>query len=242
MSHPPPGPPKPPTRRGPALGAIDGVRKDIEAMKKAMQAGEEYNPNGHGAAWTHDFLNKKPWHPMNFRNQAKVWEAEQQHYENERRNDLGRKEFEAEQHYLKTLSMLDPEEKEKYQQRQSVAWLYMKPPGFSEAAQLAEKKQQEECIDGADKNDQEQQQQQPLAAGNEPPQAAKRQRHDQGRGGNYLSKVVGGYRAVVQRTNLQLKGPLGGRSPPRGGEALDAPNQQYVVADCDSDQGEQHGI
>ena len=37
-----------------------------------------YNPQGLGAAWSHNFLNQKPWHPANFRNQAKVFEAEQQ--------------------------------------------------------------------------------------------------------------------------------------------------------------------
>ena len=37
-----------------------------------------YNPQGLGAAWSHNFLNQKPWHPANFRNQAKVYEAEQQ--------------------------------------------------------------------------------------------------------------------------------------------------------------------
>lgn len=35
-------------------------------------------------------------------------------------------EFEAEQAYLKTLSLLSPEEQEKYRQRQSVSFLYMK--------------------------------------------------------------------------------------------------------------------
>jgi CBF1 interacting corepressor len=30
-----------------------------------------------GTAWSHNFLNQKPWHPLNFRNQAKKFEAEQ---------------------------------------------------------------------------------------------------------------------------------------------------------------------
>lgn len=33
----------------------------------------------------HSFLNQKPWHPMNFRNQARVWEAEQAKYEEEKK-------------------------------------------------------------------------------------------------------------------------------------------------------------
>lgn len=97
---------------------------------------------------------------MNFRNQAKVWEVEQQRYEEEKRRadakvwagsrgqgsgaehcdeqtrtespgvlaahmtgaDTIRRhpqaEFEAEQEYLKTLSMLSPQEEERYRQRQ----------------------------------------------------------------------------------------------------------------------------
>jgi N-terminal domain of CBF1 interacting co-repressor CIR len=29
-------------------------------------------------ACSHNFLNQKPWHPLNFRNQARVYEAEQE--------------------------------------------------------------------------------------------------------------------------------------------------------------------
>jgi hypothetical protein len=39
---------KPP---GPALGAIDGVRRDIQ---KAKEAGVAYDPSGVGSAWTHN--------------------------------------------------------------------------------------------------------------------------------------------------------------------------------------------
>ena len=45
-----------PSRRGPAMGAKDGVRRDMQAAK---EAGVAYDPSGVGAAWTHDFLNKK---------------------------------------------------------------------------------------------------------------------------------------------------------------------------------------
>ena len=136
-------PPIRPPRPGPALGAVAGVRQDLQAAKEAaqqlLQSGGDpssFNPNAFGSAWTHGFLNKKPWHPMNFANRAKVWEAEHQHYDDECRKAEALKEFEAEQHYVKTLSLLDPAEQEKYKARQSVAWLYMKPPGFNDAAQL----------------------------------------------------------------------------------------------------------
>ena len=42
-------------------------------------------------------------------------------------------EFQAEQDYMKTLSYLSPEEQKKYKERQSVSWLYQKPPGMDAA-------------------------------------------------------------------------------------------------------------
>lgn len=57
-----------------------GIRADAKAAKVVKETGQNapgYNPQGLGAAWSHNFLNQKPWHPANFRNQAKVYEAEQ---------------------------------------------------------------------------------------------------------------------------------------------------------------------
>ena len=57
-----------------------GIRADAKAAKVVKDTGQNppgYNPQGLGAAWSHNFLNQKPWHPANFRNQAKVYEAEQ---------------------------------------------------------------------------------------------------------------------------------------------------------------------
>ncbi len=39
-------------------------------------------------------------------------------------------EYEAEQEYIKTLSYLSAEEQRKYKQRQSVSFMYQKPPGM----------------------------------------------------------------------------------------------------------------
>ena len=46
-------------------------------------------------------------------------------------------EFEAEQDYLKTLSYLSTEEQQKYKDRQSVSFMYQKPPGMDAALQKA---------------------------------------------------------------------------------------------------------
>ena len=45
-------------------------------------------------------------------------------------------EFQAEQDYMKTLSYLTPEEQAKYKERQSVSFMYQRPPGMQEAAEL----------------------------------------------------------------------------------------------------------
>ena len=42
-------------------------------------------------------------------------------------------EFEAEQEYIKTLSYLSAEEQRKYKDRQSVSFMYQKPPGMDAA-------------------------------------------------------------------------------------------------------------
>ncbi len=46
-------------------------------------------------------------------------------------------EFDAEQEYLKTLSYLTPEDQQKYTERQSVSFMYQKPPGFEAAMSKA---------------------------------------------------------------------------------------------------------
>ena len=227
-------PPQPPSRPAPAFGALQGVRADVKAAKEGA-----YNPQGVGVAWTHDFLNKKPWHPMNFRNRVRVWETEQQHYEEEQRKERGRQEFEAEQEFLKTISMLSAEEQERYRQRQSVSWLYQKPPGY-DAAQAnqkdkTEKKEGEHGELGAlGASAQGQSSVEAPTGSNEGDRRTKRQRQ----GGNYVAKVISGVHAVVQNQRFELKhnGPLG-LSPPRGSVDPMAENQKLVVGDMDSDEG-----
>lgn len=229
-------PPKPPSRPAPAFGALDGVRKDVKSAKEGG-----YDPRGVGVAWTHDFLNKKPWHPMNFRNRVRVWEAEQEHIESEQRKERGRQEFEAEQELLKTISMLSPEEQERYRQRQSVSWLYQKPPGYDAAQAQPKDPAQDQKEEGGSV------QHPATGAGPQPGTslvpsgAAAEGNTKQGRHtkcGNYLAKVVGGVQAVFQSQMFELKNSGLGLSPPRGG-AVDplAENQKLVVGEMDSDEG-----
>ncbi|KIY94354.1 hypothetical protein MNEG_13609 [Monoraphidium neglectum] len=58
----------------PARGAVAGIKEDL---KRAKEGDGKYDPRGAGAGWSHNFLNQKPWHPMNFRNQVRKYDAEQ---------------------------------------------------------------------------------------------------------------------------------------------------------------------
>lgn len=220
--------------KGPALGAMDGIRRDIKA---AAAEGGVYDPRGIGSGWSHNFLNQKPWHPLNFRNQARVFEAEAEHAANEKRKADTKAEFDAEQDYLQTLSMLSAEEQDKYRARQSVSWLYMRPPGYDAALDRAEQAQRDA---GGD----------PSAAQVPPPApaapAAPQQPAQQPRlgqaaaaGGGFVTKMIGAFKAGQDQDRLEIKHAPGGRSPPRGATSLDAPNQQFVIAELASDEEEE---
>ncbi len=46
---------------------------------------------------THNFLNQKPWHPSNFRNRVKTWEAQQKTLADQKEKEKAQAEFDAEQ-------------------------------------------------------------------------------------------------------------------------------------------------
>lgn len=39
-----------------------------------------------GTAWSHAYLNQKPWHPLSYPNQRRKWIAEQTHAQKEQRS------------------------------------------------------------------------------------------------------------------------------------------------------------
>jgi hypothetical protein len=47
--------------------------KEVEIKEKA------------GTAWSHSYLNQKPWHPLSYPNQRRKWIAEQTHAQKEER-------------------------------------------------------------------------------------------------------------------------------------------------------------
>lgn len=45
-----------------------------------------------GVAWSHNYLNQKPWHPMSYPNQRRKWIAEQEHAVRETQKGVAAKE------------------------------------------------------------------------------------------------------------------------------------------------------
>lgn len=45
-----------------------------------------------GVAWSHNYLNQKPWHPMSYPNQRRKWIAEQEHAVREQHREVAAKE------------------------------------------------------------------------------------------------------------------------------------------------------
>lgn len=48
-----------------------------------------------GTAWSHSFLNQKPWHPLSYPNQRRKWIAEQTHAQKQRRAEEVSREVSA---------------------------------------------------------------------------------------------------------------------------------------------------
>lgn len=63
--------------RGPKLSKRFNDNKDGEVDYKTKS----------GTAWSHNFLNQKPWHPLSYPNQRRKWIAEQTHAQRDRRDE-----------------------------------------------------------------------------------------------------------------------------------------------------------
>ncbi|KAK9843316.1 hypothetical protein WJX74_010259 [Apatococcus lobatus] len=212
----------PPTRHdAPARGVMAGIRADA---KKAKEPSDK-NP---GVAWSHNFLNQKPWHPSNFRNQARVFEAEQKTAQAAKSNAIAKAEFEAEQEKLKQLSYLSAAEQKKFADRQSIAFMYMKPPGYDAAQKRTEQAQAKPQEQGAGA----------LAGDQSSNQVGKAEHPAGGRGGSsgrHVANVLEAMAALQQQDRFEIKhvSGLGNRSPPRGGGEGGAANQQILVSSSD---------
>ncbi|XP_057478706.1 uncharacterized zinc finger CCHC domain-containing protein At4g19190 [Actinidia eriantha] len=125
------------------------------------QGGEVDLKTKSGTAWSHNFLNQKPWHPLSYPNQRRKWIAEQTHAQRERRADEVAREFAQEQEFFRQTALVSKKEKEKMEMMKAVSFMYVRPPGYNaESAKAAEvsderKKedqtntQQDPSVDGA---------------------------------------------------------------------------------------------
>ena len=51
------------------------------------KGGEVDNKTKSGTAWSHSYLNQKPWHPLSYPNQRRKWIAEQIQAQHQRRSE-----------------------------------------------------------------------------------------------------------------------------------------------------------
>ncbi|KAG6555574.1 hypothetical protein Mapa_002809 [Marchantia paleacea] len=92
-----------------------------------------------GTAWSHSYLNQKPWHPLSYPNQRRKWIAEQTHAQREQQIADVAREFAQEQEFFRQTAQMTKKEKEKMEQLQAVSFMYIRPPGYNaEAARAAE--------------------------------------------------------------------------------------------------------
>ncbi|XP_031123800.1 uncharacterized zinc finger CCHC domain-containing protein At4g19190 [Ipomoea triloba] len=92
-----------------------------------------------GTAWSHSFLNQKPWHPLSYPNQRRKWIAEQTHSQKERRAEEISREYAQEQDFFRQTALVSKKEKEKLEMMKAVSFMYVRPPGYNpESAKAAE--------------------------------------------------------------------------------------------------------
>ncbi|CAA7395563.1 unnamed protein product [Spirodela intermedia] len=92
-----------------------------------------------GTAWSHSYLNQKPWHPLSYPNQRRKWIAEQSHAQRERHAEEVSQEFAQEQEFFRQTALLSEKEKEKIEMMKAVSFMYLRPPGYNaESAKAAE--------------------------------------------------------------------------------------------------------
>ncbi|KAL9259546.1 putative zinc finger CCHC domain-containing protein [Drosera capensis] len=94
-----------------------------------------------GTAWSHNFLNQKPWHPLSYPNQPRKWITEQTHANRIHHADEVFREYAQEQEFLRQTALISKKEKEKekVEMMQAVSFMYVRPPGYNaESAKAAE--------------------------------------------------------------------------------------------------------
>jgi len=150
---------------------------------------------------------------MNYRNRTKVWQAEQQAYQEAKSVQRAKQEFQAQQEEFNQLALLPGEEGAMMRQKQAVSWMYTKPPGFQDAIVPPGNNNNNNNNNNGGANAAEQQQQ---------------QHGDTSKKGNtntkHVNKVVQGIKASSQLILKNISHPHGGGDPT-------ADNQTFVLPD-----------
>ncbi|KAJ6427872.1 hypothetical protein OIU84_023303 [Salix udensis] len=119
-----------------------GIRlsKRFDDYNKKSGGGDEVDyKNKSGTAWSHSYLNQKPWHPLSYPNQRRKWIAEQTHAQRERRTEEVAREYAQEQEFFRQTALISKKEKEKIEMMKAVSFMYVRPPGYNaESAKAAE--------------------------------------------------------------------------------------------------------
>ncbi|WOH16314.1 hypothetical protein DCAR_0935865 [Daucus carota subsp. sativus] len=125
--------------RGPKLSKRFTDNKDGEVDYKTKS----------GTAWSHNFLNQKPWHPLSYPNQRRKWIAEQTHAQRDRRAEEVAREYAQEQEFFRQTALVSKKEKEKMEMMKAVSFMYIRPPGYdpesAKAAEIAENTKKQEA-------------------------------------------------------------------------------------------------
>ncbi|XP_050366644.1 uncharacterized zinc finger CCHC domain-containing protein At4g19190 [Argentina anserina] len=103
------------------------------------KGGEVDNKTKSGTAWSHSFLNQKPWHPLSYPNQRRKWIAEQIQAQHQRRSEEVSREYQQEQELFRQAALISKKDKEKIETMKAVSFMYVRPPGYNaESAKAAE--------------------------------------------------------------------------------------------------------
>lgn len=109
------------------------------SQRLSDKGGEVDYKNKAGTAWSHSYLNQKPWHPLSYPNQRRKWIAEQTDAQRDRRAQEVAREFAQEQEFFRQTALISKKEKEKVETMKAVSFMYVRPPGYNaESAKAAE--------------------------------------------------------------------------------------------------------
>lgn len=126
-------------------------------LSKRIANGEVDYKTKSGTAWSHSYLNQKPWHPLSYPNQRRKWIAEQTHANRQRRTEEVSREFAQEQEFFRQTTLISKKEKEKVELMQAVSFMYVRPPGYNaesaKAAEMNDEKKIEDVSEGTQRDD-----------------------------------------------------------------------------------------